>query len=95
MWELWRFVGFAIRTFLGLIALALIAYGALWLFVKGTSLVPGRGNPDDALKRVQSYNNAIVTERNMRAAPTNTPDKCLLGQDPACSSRPGTGPTTP
>lgn len=95
MLELWRFVWFTIRTFLGLIGLALFAYGALWVFARGTSLVPGRGNPDDALKRVQSYNNAIVAERNRRAGSLNAEDKCSSGQGPACKPRPGTGPTPP
>jgi hypothetical protein len=54
--DVFRFAWFAIRTFLGLIALVLALYGALWLFVKVDSALRGDADPDAALRRVNLYN---------------------------------------
>jgi len=54
--EVFRFAWFAVRTAFGLIALILVAYAALWLFVKTLSMNPGNAEPDAALRRVMSYN---------------------------------------
>ena len=56
MLDVFRFAWFAIRTFLGLIALVLALYGALWLFVKVDSDLRGDADPDAALRRVNLHN---------------------------------------
>ena len=45
MLDVFRFAWFAVRTFLGVIALVLALYAALWLFVKVLSLAPGGTDP--------------------------------------------------
>jgi hypothetical protein len=56
MFDVFRFAWFAVRTFFGLIGLALALYGALWLFVRVDSALRGNADPDAALRRVKLYN---------------------------------------
>jgi hypothetical protein len=56
VFDVFRFAWFAVRTFLGLIALVVTLYGALWLFVKIDSTLRGDADPDAALRRVKLYN---------------------------------------
>lgn len=44
MFDVFRFAWFAVRAALGLIALILAAYAALWLFVKILSMGPGNAD---------------------------------------------------
>jgi hypothetical protein len=63
MLDVFRFVWFAVRTFLGVIALVLALYAALWLFVKVDSTLRGNVDPDAALRRVKLYNAQAGTQR--------------------------------
>lgn len=56
MFDVFRFAWFAVRTFLGPIALVVTLYGALWLFVKIDSTLRVDADPDAALRRVKLYN---------------------------------------
>jgi len=56
VFEVFRFALFAVRTFFGVVALVLMLYAALWLFVKILSAAPGDDEPRGALGRVESYN---------------------------------------
>ena len=74
MFDVFRFAWFAVRTFLGLIALVLTLYGALWLFVKVDSTLRGNADPDAALKRVMSYNARELSREGGKTAPVSPPD---------------------
>jgi hypothetical protein len=88
MFDVFRFAWFAVRTFFGVLALILFAYGALWLFVKIHSMGPGNADPDAALRRVKSYD-AQQTGRD-RTAPAVAPTgagACGAAQGAGCDRR--------
>ncbi len=76
MFDVFRFAWFAVRTFIGLIALVITLYGALWLFVKVDSAQRGNSDPDATLRRVKLYNTHPPTPGRSRPypyAPRTTP----------------------
>ena len=68
MLDVFRFAWFAVRTFLGVIALVLTLYAALWAFVKVLSAAPDSADLDGALQRVKSYNAQAMRLRDRKAA---------------------------
>lgn len=72
MFDVFRFALFAVRTFFGVIALILVLYAALWVFVKVHSAAMGNADPDAALGRVMSYN-AQAIRREAGKAPAASP----------------------
>jgi uncharacterized oligopeptide transporter (OPT) family protein len=69
VFDVFRFAWFAVRTFLGFIGLTLVAYAALWLFVKIDSMATRNVDPDAALRRVRSYNEQAI-RRDQKAQST-------------------------
>jgi hypothetical protein len=67
MLDVFRFAWFAVRTFLGIIALTLVAYGALWVFVRIDSTAMRNEDPNAALNRVKSFNALRVHPEGGRA----------------------------
>lgn len=68
MFDVFRFALFAVRTFFGVIALTLVLYAAMWVFVKVHSAAMGNSDPDAALRRVTSYNAQAVRHGDGKAA---------------------------
>ena len=73
MLDVFRFAWFAVRTFLGVIALVLTLYVALWAFVKLLSAAPDNADPHGALQRVKSYNAQAMRLQDRKAAAVPPP----------------------
>jgi hypothetical protein len=69
VFEVFRFALFAVRTFFRVIALILVLYAALWVFVKVHSAATGSEGPDAALRRVMSYNAPAIRQPDGKLAP--------------------------
>jgi hypothetical protein len=88
MFDVFRFAWFAVRTFLGLIVLAVALYAALWLFVKLLQADPGSDDPGAALQRVNSYNaQAAGRDRAAPAIPLDHTSPCSESRGAGCSRR--------
>jgi len=88
MLDVFRFAWFAVRTFLGVIALVVTLYGALWLFVKILSAAPGNDDPGAALGRVNSYNaRAAAAGRAVPGIPQDRSARCSDSGDAGCDRR--------
>ena len=88
MFDVFRFAWFAVRTFLGVIALVVTLYAALWLFVKILSAAPGNDDPGAALRRLNSYNaRAAAGDRAVPAIPQDRTGGCSESRDARCDRR--------
>ena len=72
MFDVFRFVWFAVRTFLGAILLTLCAYVALWALAKVHSALAGNADPDAALRLVNAYNSQRIKQDRKPSAVTAT-----------------------
>ena len=79
-----RFAWFALRTFFGVLALILAAYGAMWLFVRIHSVSMPNEDPDAALSRVKSYNAQVDRGRDPASSSPNQSSDCRTGRVSAC-----------
>jgi len=86
MFDVFRFAWFAVRTFLGVIALVLVLYVALWLFVKVLSAAPGNNAPGKE-SRVGQSGSAQTTGRDSTspAVPLGHPSGCSETRSSGCS----------
>ncbi len=88
MLDVFRFAWFAVRTFLGVIAVVVTLYAALWLLVKILSAAPGNDDPAAALGRVNSYNaRAAAAGRAVPAIPQERSARCSDSRDAGCDRR--------
>ena len=65
--DVFRFAWFAVRTFLGVVALVLAAEAAMWLLVKTHSMATANVDPDAALRGVISYSAPAIRHKDRRA----------------------------
>jgi len=56
MLDVFRFAWFAVRTFFGVIALALALEGAMWALVKVQSMAAGNSNLPTTSQRANAHN---------------------------------------
>ena len=82
MSDVFRLAWFAVRTFIGVIALVL---AALSLFVKILSAAPSKDEPGAALRRVESYNSQAASRgRATAAVPHDRSGTCPESRSARC-----------
>jgi hypothetical protein len=88
MLDVFRFAWFAVRTFVGVGALLLAIYAAMWVFIKIHSTAMGNADPDAALRRVMSYN--AQGNKQVRKTPVVSQggtSNCGADRDATCDRR--------
>jgi hypothetical protein len=84
VFDVFRFAWFAVRTFMGVIALILAAYAAMWLFVRIHSVAMRNEDPNAALNRVKSYYAQVGQGRNPASSSPSESSDCRTGSVSAC-----------